>query len=99
MDLSIIGIIVNTHGLNGTLKVKSFTDFKKERYSKGTPLYIAFKNEYIPVTVLSHKEVKTLDILTFNEFSDGEFFEVGHLPKAYSLYLGKPKDFFKKNLL
>ena len=27
-----IGVVANTHGLKGTLKVKSFTDFKEERY-------------------------------------------------------------------
>ena len=28
MELITIGVITNTHGLKGTLKVKSFTDFK-----------------------------------------------------------------------
>ncbi len=70
MELVIIGKIVNTHGLKGTLKVKSFTDFKEQRYSKGTTLYIAFERNYIPVTIESHREVKTLDYIKFIEFSD-----------------------------
>ncbi len=69
MELIVIGKIVNTHGLNGALKVKSFTDFKDQRYSKGTPLYIAFKREYIPVTVVSQKEIKNLDLVIFKEFN------------------------------
>ncbi len=68
MELITIGKIINTHGLNGTLKVKSFTDFKEQRYSEGTPLYIVFERDYIPVTVKSHKESKTIDLVTFNEF-------------------------------
>ncbi len=70
MDLIVIGKIVNTHGLNGTLKVKSFTDFKEQRYHKGAPLYIAFERDYISVTVKSHKEVKSLDLLAFDEFDN-----------------------------
>lgn len=70
MELIIIGKIINTHGLNGTLKVKSFTDFKEQRYSKGTLLYIAFERNYIPVTVKSHKESKTIDLVTFDEFDN-----------------------------
>lgn len=70
MEYVSIGKIVNTHGLKGTLKVKSFTDFKDERYKKGNLLYIAFKDEYIPVTVLSFKTVKNLDHLTFKEYND-----------------------------
>jgi len=70
MELIIIGKIVNTHGLNGALKVKSFTDFKEQRYKKGTTLYIAFKRDYIPVTVVSQKEMKNLDLIIFKEFND-----------------------------
>ncbi|MCK5388422.1 MAG: 16S rRNA processing protein RimM [Candidatus Izimaplasma sp.] len=69
MKLITIGKIVNTHGLNGALKVKSFTDFKEQRYNKGTPLYIAFEREFIPVTVVKYHTVKLLDIVTFKEFT------------------------------
>ena len=67
MEYISIGKITNTHGLKGTLKVKSFTDFKEDRYKKGSLLYISFKDEFIPVTVTQHRFVKTLDYLTFRE--------------------------------
>lgn len=70
MELITIGVITNTHGLKGTLKVKSFTDFKDERYKKGNTLYIAFKNELIPVTVSSFKTVKTVEHIDFKEFTN-----------------------------
>lgn len=70
MEFVVIGKIVNTHGLKGTLKIKSFTDFKEQRYSKGGTLYISFESSYIPVTVESHREVKKLDYVKFTEFSD-----------------------------
>ena len=70
MELITIGVITNTHGLKGTLKVKSFTDFKNERYKKGNTLYIAFKNELIPVTVTKFKTVKTVELIDFEEFTN-----------------------------
>lgn len=69
MEMIKIGVITNTHGLKGTVKVKSFTDFKEERYKKGSPLYIFFKNEYIKVTVSKYKTVKTVEHIDFNEFT------------------------------
>jgi 16S rRNA processing protein RimM len=68
MEYITIGVIVNTHGLKGTLKVKSFTDFKEQRYQKGNTLYIAFQREYIPVTVDQYRTVKSLDYIDLKEF-------------------------------
>lgn len=70
MELITIGVIANTHGLRGTLKVKSFTDFKNERYKKGNTLYIAFKSELIPVTVEKFQSVKTVEHIDFKEFTN-----------------------------
>ncbi len=70
MELITIGVIVNTHGLRGTLKVKSFTDFKDERYKKGTTLYIDFRGNLIPVTVQKFRSVKTLEHIDFVEFNN-----------------------------
>ena len=69
MEYIKIGAIANTHGLRGTVKVKSFTDFKEERYKKGNTLYIFFKNEYIPVTVTKVKTVKGLEYIDFKEYT------------------------------
>jgi 16S rRNA processing protein RimM len=65
-----IGVIVNTHGLKGTLKVKSFTDFKEERYQSGQTLYIDYKGSKIPVTVVSFQTQKGIELLQFKEFND-----------------------------
>lgn len=70
MELMTIGVIVNTHGLKGTVKVKSFTDFKAERYKKGTTLYIAFQQELIPVTVDAFRTNKNLEYINFKEFTN-----------------------------
>ena len=86
MDLVKIGGIANTQGLKGTLKVKSFTDFKKERYKKGNTLYILFKGEYIKVTVESMSSMKNLEYIKFveyNNINDVEKF------KGSELYISK----------
>jgi 16S rRNA processing protein RimM len=70
MEYIKIGVITNTHGLKGTVKVKSFTDFLEERYQQNNPLYIQYKNEYIKVTVKGYKTVKNLEYIDFNEFHD-----------------------------
>lgn len=70
MEYIPIAVIVNTHGLRGTVKVKSFTDFKELRYQKGQTLYIAYRDQKIPVTVQAFRSVKTVDYLDFEEYSD-----------------------------
>lgn len=69
MDVIKIGVIVNTHGLKGTFKIKSFTDFVDERYQKGNTLYISFKNELLPVTVKEVRTVKGLEYVDFDEYN------------------------------
>jgi len=97
MEIITIGVIVNTHGLKGTLKVKSFTDFKEERYKKGNPLYIAFRNELIPVTVKKYKTVKNLDYIDFEEFTninDCEKYKGSELRMKESQMHNLPEDEF-----
>ena len=48
-----IGKIVNTFGIKGELKIKSFTDFDEERFSKGNKVYILADGEYLPVRPIS----------------------------------------------
>jgi len=70
MELVKIAAIVNTKGLKGVLKIKSFTDFKDERYKKGNILYISFKGENIAVTINSFQTGKSTDNIGFTEFTD-----------------------------
>jgi 16S rRNA processing protein RimM len=64
-----IGVIVNTHGLKGNLKVKTESDFKEERYRTGQILYIKYKGDLKAVTVQSYQTVKNLDHVKFAEFN------------------------------
>jgi 16S rRNA processing protein RimM len=65
-----VGVIVNTHGLKGTVKVKAFTDFVEERFKKGQTLYISHKNEYIPVVVTNMKQVKNVLHVDFENLNN-----------------------------
>lgn len=66
-----VGKIVNTHGVRGEVRVVSKTDFREERYKKGSVLYI-FKQgqkEPLKVTVAAHRQHKQFDLLTFEEIN------------------------------
>ncbi|MEE0880612.1 MAG: ribosome maturation factor RimM, partial [Turicibacter sp.] len=51
MDFLQVGKIVNTHALQGEVKVVSNSDFKEDRFKKGSTLVIDFNGEYVEVVV------------------------------------------------
>lgn len=63
MEYIHIGTIVNTFGINGELKVKSFTDFNDERFKTTKEIYLLVNNEYIPFTISSYKIHKGMVII------------------------------------
>ncbi|MGE8204107.1 ribosome maturation factor RimM [Heyndrickxia sp. NPDC080065] len=66
-----VGKIVNTHGLNGEVRVISKTDFANERYQKSNILYLFMtENEPIQLTVKSHRTHKNFDLLCFEGFTN-----------------------------
>lgn len=60
-----IGVIVNTHGLKGEVKVKSFSDFNDIRFCKGNYLMLAYHGELINLKINSSREHKGMLLLTF----------------------------------
>lgn len=65
-----IGIIVNTHGLKGELKVKSFSDFNEIRFQKGNHLFIEYRGEMIEVEVITYREHKGMVLITLKGLED-----------------------------
>lgn len=62
------GLIANTHGIRGQVKILTNSDFKKERLKKGSFLYIQdkFKTiEPIKLEIKSWSPNKTFDIIGF----------------------------------
>jgi 16S rRNA processing protein RimM len=72
MEMFNVGKIVNTHGINGEVRVISKTDFADERYKKGNTLYIYmdYLKEPIEVIVATHRIHKNFDLLSFEGFSN-----------------------------
>ncbi|AMV61484.1 ribosome maturation factor RimM [Pediococcus damnosus LMG 28219] len=68
-----VGKIVNTHGIQGEVKVMPITDFPKKRFQVGKQLYLfAPKNENKPVKALKiakARQQKSLYFLKFDGFN------------------------------
>jgi len=64
-----IGTITKPHGVTGSVRVKTDSDFKDARYRSGNTLYIGHKRSFISVTVRSYFSKGGVDVLTFDEFS------------------------------
>ena len=65
IDYLKVGKIVNTHALQGEVRVISNSDFKEERFKQGSELFIDYNGEYIPVIVKAHRTNKNFDLLKF----------------------------------
>lgn len=67
-----VGKIVNTHGLQGEVRVISNTDFVEKRFKPGNHLYLYMEESSSPIklTVKSHRTHKNFELLTFVEFND-----------------------------
>lgn len=62
-----VGKIVNTHGVQGEVRVISQTDFPDERYQVGETLYLFREDDKKPtkLTVMNHRKHKNFDLLSF----------------------------------
>ena len=69
MDFLQVGKIVNTHALQGEVKVVSNSDFKEERFKKGSTLVIDFNGEHVEVVVATHRVHKGADLLKFKHLN------------------------------
>lgn len=70
MEYLRIGVIVNTFGIKGELKIKSFSDFDDERYTIGNEVLININGQYKPFIVDSYKVLKQMNIVSFKDYKD-----------------------------
>ena len=70
MEYLKIGKIVNTRGIRGELKIKSFTDFQEDRYKKGNKVYINYNNQYLEFEVLRYRSISKNDVLLLKDNED-----------------------------
>ncbi len=79
-----VGVIMNTHGLKGDLKVKVYSDF--DRFIKGNRLYINYKDEYLPV-IVKQKSEYGMNILT--RFENLEDINLVEKYKGSTIYISE----------
>lgn len=63
-----VGVIFNTHGLKGDLKIKEYSDF--DRFQKGKRLYINYRDEYKEVIVKQKSEYGQNILVRFEGLED-----------------------------
>jgi 16S rRNA processing protein RimM len=98
MEYLSLGKIIDTFGLDGTVKIYSTTDFSKERYSSGAVLYL-FKPEddfMMQVHPVKHRKHKDYDFVKFEEINS---IEEALTKKNYYVYIPKedaslPSDYY-----
>ncbi len=70
MEYLKIGKIVNTRGIKGELKIKSFTDFQNDRYQIGNSIYILFDQTYLEFTISQYKFHNNMDFIVLKHHED-----------------------------
>lgn len=69
MNLIKIGRIINSHSLKGEVRVISNSDFKIQRFKKGEKLSVLINDQYLTLTVFSHRPHKQYDLLKFENYN------------------------------
>lgn len=66
-----VGKIVNTHGIQGEIRVISTTDFEDERFVVGKTLFVEPPNsdKLIEVTIKTHRKHKNFHLLQFDQYT------------------------------
>ena len=67
MEYICIGKIVNTFGIKGELKIRSYSDFDAERYKKGSTVYVLKDGSYLPFVTASYREHKGFPLVSFRD--------------------------------
>jgi len=65
MDYVRIGQVVNTFGIKGELKVRSFSDFDDERFAIGNKVFLNNNDEYITEIIKSYHIHKNMVLISF----------------------------------
>lgn len=74
MEKLLLGYIISSFSLDGTVKVLSKTNMSEKRYAKGNKIYLADKEENIlkELTVSSFRSAGDIDFVKFEEIATKE---------------------------
>lgn len=87
-DFFRVGKIVNTHGINGEVKINLHTDFPEDRFRKGNQLFIGEKaDSTFNVEIQSSKPYKNMYLLKFKDLDT-----INDVEKFKNQYLWIPKE-------
>ncbi len=86
MEYVYIGKYLNTYALKGEIRVSIDTDFIKERYKKGSKVYLLKDDVYHPFVVERYREYKGDLIVKFKDINDINDIE---MYKGLDLYKAK----------
>ena len=81
MKYYMCGHIMTTHGINGDLKVKSYSDF--DRFYKGARLFILHGKDYIEVKVIKATAFGNYLLVRFENLEDINLVEKYHSDDIY----------------
>lgn len=72
MEFVTLGKIINVRGLKGELKLKSFSDFSKQRYTKGNKIYFCNEEDdtRLEFTVNTYHRADQFDYIIVDEIKD-----------------------------
>ena len=70
MEYLKIGKIINTFGIKGELKIKSYTDFDDERFAVGNEVFVATGGEYLKFKIRTYRVHKNNVLLSFEDMLD-----------------------------
>lgn len=70
MKQLLIGTIVNTHGLQGEVKIKPKTHFISERFKKGNLISLHYEGQYIPLEIIGNRMQKDMILLKFEGYTN-----------------------------
>lgn len=70
MNYIAIGKMINTHGIQGEIKIESWSDFDEERYQKGNTIYFFHEGSYVPFHISTYRKQKGFVFVKFQEIKN-----------------------------
>ncbi len=70
MEYILIGQIINTRGIRGELKIRSYTDFNEERFGVGNHIYIKYNKKYIKAEISGYTKIKKSHFIKLKNMED-----------------------------
>ena len=103
MEYIEVGKIINTFGIKGEVKVRSFSDFNDERFKVGNEIYLDLDNNRVAKVIKSYRVHKNMVLISFEDEQDinkviGYVNHSVYIPKSSRSELSKDEYYFEQLL-